>query len=181
MKPALFLDRDGVIIIDKDYLKDWQEVQLIDGVGPALRCAQDAGFLLFIVSNQSGIGRGKITMAESDMCFKRTLFLLEQFGVKITEVYVAPEHPDEPSIGRKPSPHFVLEAIKKYDVDPSKSYFIGDRLSDLQCGKRANLASSILVMTGYGRQNKENCVAEMPECGIANDLAAAVHAILLSR
>lgn len=177
---ALFLDRDGVIIVDKHYLKDWKEVELIPGSGAALKRAQDLGFTLFIVSNQSGIGRGKITPYESDMCFKRTLFLLEQHGVTISAVYVAPEHPDLPSVGRKPSPHFVLEALRDFNIDPKRSYFIGDRRSDLECGKNAGLRASILVMTGDGESNREECAAALPECWQVADLAAAVEMILKS-
>ncbi len=178
MKPALFLDRDGVIIVEKHYLKDWKEVELLPGVGTALKRAQDAGFELFIVSNQSGIGRGLILESESEMCFERTRYLLEQHGVKIKEIFVAPEHPDEPSIGRKPSPHFVNLAASKYDIDKSKSYFIGDRLSDLLCGKNANLRASILVMTGYGQKNLAECAREMPEALTAVSLGEAVAMIL---
>jgi D-glycero-D-manno-heptose 1,7-bisphosphate phosphatase len=165
---ALFLDRDGVIIVDKHYLKDWNEVELIPGAGEALKRAQDLGFVLFIVSNQSGIGRGKITIAESNACFLRTIELLAQHGVEIPpgKVYVAPEHPDEPSIGRKPSPHFVLEAIRDYGIDPKRSHFIGDRRSDLECGINAGLASSILVMTGEGAANSDECAADLPQCNM---------------
>jgi D-glycero-D-manno-heptose 1,7-bisphosphate phosphatase len=175
---ALFLDRDGVIIVDKHYLKEWNEVELIPGSGNALKRAQDAGFVLFIVSNQSGIGRGKITPYESDMCFKRTLFLLEEHGVQIKKVYVAPEHPDLPSVGRKPSPHFVLEAIREFGINPDQSYFIGDRRSDLECGRNAGLLDSILVMTGEGQSSSVECGLDMPECKQVADLAAAVDMIL---
>src|SRR4051812_39194272 len=178
MKSALFLDRDGVIIVEKHYLKDWKEVELIAGVGEALRRAQEAGFLLFIVSNQSGIGRGLITPFESDQCFKRTLYMLEQYGVHISGVYVAPGHPDQPSIGRKPSPHFVLQALREHNVDPNGSYFIGDRLGDLQCGINAGLKASILVLTGYGTKNLQECQTAMPHVGVCKDLPAAVDLII---
>jgi D-glycero-D-manno-heptose 1,7-bisphosphate phosphatase len=178
MKPALFLDRDGVIIVEKHYLKDWKEVELLPGVGTALKRAQDAGFELFIVSNQSGIGRGMILESESAMCFERTNYLLEQCGVKIAETYVAPEHPDQPSIGRKPSPHFVNQAIEKYLIDRSRSYFIGDRLSDIECGKNAQLKGSILVLTGYGQKNHDECVRAVPETIVHADLRTAVAYIL---
>jgi D-glycero-D-manno-heptose 1,7-bisphosphate phosphatase len=178
VKPALFLDRDGVIIVEKHYLKDWKEVELLPGVGPALKKARTAGYDLFIVSNQSGIGRGLITPEQSDECFARTLDLLAQQGVDIVETYVAPEHPDHPSIGRKPSPHFVNEAITQFSLDRDASYFIGDRLSDLQCGKNAKLKGSILVLTGYGQKNHAECVAALPETIVCADLAAAVDMIL---
>lgn len=181
MRPALFLDRDGVIIVEKHYLKDWKEVELLPGVGPALKKAMNAGFLLFIVSNQSGIGRGLITPQESLQCFDRTLHLLNQHDVQIAEIYVAPEHPDEPSVGRKPSPYFVEQAIEKFHVERSESYFIGDRLADLQCGKNAKLKGSILVMTGYGQKNHAECVREMPEAMVAISLKEAVDMILDSR
>jgi D-glycero-D-manno-heptose 1,7-bisphosphate phosphatase len=180
MNKALFLDRDGVIIVDKHYLKDWNQVELIPGAGESLKRAQDAGYKLFIVSNQSGIGRGKITPYESDMCFKRTLFLLEQHGVSISAVYVAPEAPDRPSIGRKPSPHFVLQALREFNVDPKQSFFIGDRLSDLECGKNAGLLGNILVLTGEGEANREKVREAMPESGQADDLADAVEMIIVS-
>jgi D-glycero-D-manno-heptose 1,7-bisphosphate phosphatase len=174
---AIFLDRDGVLILEKHYLKDVNEVELIPGVGPALKRAQDAGYFLFIVSNQSGIGRGLITPEEAKLCFDRTLELLAKDGVTIKHVYCAPEHPDAPSIGRKPSPFFVGKACFDYDINPAHSFFIGDRLSDLQCAIYSG-TWPYLVLTGYGEKNQLECQAKIPALVTCKSLVEAVKDIL---
>lgn len=178
-KKALFLDRDGVIIEDKHYVNDPKNVKLIANVGDALFRAQRAGYLLFIVSNQGGVGKGIITMEQCIACFDETRKQLAGYKVFIKETYFAPEAPDDPNpIGRKPLPYFVNEACEKYDIDKTRSYFIGDRLSDLECGFNAGLGDSILVRTGYGAKNEAECVKKFPHLLVVNDLDSAVDVIL---
>src|ERR1700760_3337231 len=110
MKPAVFLDRDGTIIKDKDYLRHPEEVEIFPDVGAALKRLQDAGFALFIVSNQSGVGRGYFTMADVEKVHEHLQKELAREGVRFEKIYVAPEAPDQASRGRKPSPQFLFDA-----------------------------------------------------------------------
>jgi len=172
---AVFLDRDGTIIEDKDYLDDPDQVVLFSGASAALKRLQDAGFKLFIVTNQSGIGRGYYTVEDMHRVNARLLEELGRSGVRIEKVYFAPEAPEEPSRGRKPSPQFLFDARDEFGVDLNQSYMIGDKLTDVECGWNAGVKQSILVRTGHGA----NVLLKGGE--IANDLPAAVEWILNPR
>src|SRR2546423_9218443 len=104
MQAAVFLDRDGTLIVDKDYLSRPQDVVIFRGVETALKRLQNAGFKLFIVSNQSGVGRGYFTMHDCEKVNQHLADQLKKDGVRFEKIYIAPEAPDEPSRGRKPSP-----------------------------------------------------------------------------
>ena len=103
MNQAVFLDRDGTIIEDKNYLRDPEHIVVFPGAVSALARLQSAGFKLFIVSNQSGVGRGYFTMAEVELVNRRLVEQLGRSGVRFEKIYVAPEAPDAPSRARKPS------------------------------------------------------------------------------
>jgi D-glycero-D-manno-heptose 1,7-bisphosphate phosphatase len=150
MKRAVFLDRDGTLIEDKDYLHRPDDVAFFPGAIDALRRLQDEGFLLFIVTNQSGIGRGYFTMEDCAKVHRHIEQKLGESGVRLTKIYIAPEAPDRPSRGRKPSPKFLFDARDEFGVDLTRSYMIGDKLIDLECGWNAKARQSILVRTGYG-------------------------------
>ena len=150
VKRAVFLDRDGTLIEDKDYLHRPEEVVIYPGVGAALRRLQDAGFLLFIVTNQSGVGRGKFPIEDVHCVHEHLCRELAKDGVRFEKIYIAPEAPDAPSRGRKPSPQFLFDARDEFGLDLAQSYMIGDKLIDLECGWNAGVRRSILVRTGYG-------------------------------
>jgi D,D-heptose 1,7-bisphosphate phosphatase len=149
-KRAVFLDRDGTINVDKDYLSDPAQLEIIPGVSRALRRLMEAGYLLFIVTNQSGIGRGYYTPADMQAVHKRLCDDLAKDGVHFEKIYFASEAPEEPSRGRKPSPQFLFDARDEFGVDLAQSYMIGDKLIDVQCGWNAGVKKSILVRTGQG-------------------------------
>src|ERR1051325_2544595 len=137
MHAAVFLDRDGTLIVDKDYLSRPEDVVIFPGVGPALKELQDRGFKLFIVSNQSGVGRGYFTLADVEKVNAHLLRELLRDGVRFEKIYIAPEAPEQPSRGRKPSPQFLFDARDEFGLDLSRSYMIGDKLIDLECGWNA--------------------------------------------
>lgn len=173
---AVFLDRDGTIIEEVGYLSDPAKVELLPGAAEALQRLQQAGFLLFLVTNQSGIGRGYYTEEEMHRVNARLLELLS--GIRLARIYYAPERPDQPSLGRKPSPAFLFHAAKDFGIDLSQSYMVGDKLSDIQCGIRAGVRKAILVRTGYGRQVEETTPPELQQAVVVEDLAAAADWIL---
>jgi D-glycero-D-manno-heptose 1,7-bisphosphate phosphatase len=175
---AVFLDRDGTLIEEKHYLHRPAEVSLYPGAPQALARLQEAGFVLFLVTNQSGVGRGYFTMEDVGAVHRHIADLLAGHGVRFTEVYVAPEAPEQPSRGRKPSPQFLFDARDQFDVDLSQSYMVGDKLIDLECGWNAGVRKSILVLTGYGREVQAAAGDRLRDGVIAQDLAGVADYIL---
>jgi D-glycero-D-manno-heptose 1,7-bisphosphate phosphatase len=179
VRRAVFLDRDGTIIEEKEYLADPARVVVFPGAGAALRRLQDAGFLLVVVTNQSGIGRGYYTLADAEAVNARMLELLASHGVQIERIYLAPESPDQPSRGRKPSPQFLFDARDEFRLDLAASYMVGDKLLDLECGWNAGLRRSLLVRTGYGAEWERKIAGQsLPPWAACDDLPAAVQWIL---
>ncbi len=174
---AVFLDRDGTLIEERHYLHRPEDVALLPGAGGALRQLQDAGFHLIQVTNQSGVGRGYFTLADVERVNRRVAEEFARHGVRFTHVYVAPEAPDQPSRGRKPSPQFLFDARDEFGVDLARSYLIGDKRIDLECGWRAGVKACLLVRTGYGQQE----AAQLPAGSsaiVVDDLPRAAHWIL---
>ena len=152
MNRAVFLDRDGTLIVEKNYLHKPEEVEIFPGVGAALNKLCAAGFKLVMVTNQSGIGRGYYTLADAERVNEHVCNLLAQAGASIERCYIAPEAPDQPSRGRKPSPAFLFDARDEFHLNLAESFMVGDKLIDLECGWNAGVKKSILVRTGYGAE-----------------------------
>jgi len=178
MKPAVFLDRDGTLIVEKNYLRRPEEVVLFPGAPAALKRLGDAGFELFIVSNQSGVGRGYFTLAEVECVNEHLHDELAGVGVRLRKIYVAPEAPGQPSRGRKPSPQFLLDARAEFDVDLARSCMVGDKLIDLECGWNAGVQKSILVRTGYGAELERTEADKLSRAVVVDDLSGAADWIL---
>jgi D-glycero-D-manno-heptose 1,7-bisphosphate phosphatase len=172
------LDRDGTLIEDKDYLIRPEEVVLFPGVASALKRLQSAGFKLFIVSNQSGVGRGYFTLEDVARVNQHLLQEFGRQGVQFTKVYVAPEAPDAPSRGRKPSPQFLFDARDEFNLDLARSFMIGDKLIDLQCGWNAGVKKCLLVRTGYGAETERTAPVEVKRAAVVDDLGEAATWIL---
>ena len=178
MNRAVFLDRDGTIIAEKHYLHTVKEVEIFPGTGAALKRLQDAGFMLFIVSNQSGVGRGYFTLADVDKVNAHLAAELASNGVRFEKFYVAPEAPEAPSRGRKPSPQFVFDARDEFGLDLARSYLIGDKLIDLECGWNAGVKKCLLVRTGYGAELERTAPDKLGSAVVVDDLPAAAEWIL---
>jgi len=135
---AWFLDRDGTIIVDQDYLGDPEEVVLLDRACEALKLAQDAGYLLIIVTNQSGIARGYFSERDADRVDEQMCTLLAQQGVTIAQIYRCPHHPEGlPPYNiactcRKPQTGLFRQAILEHDIDPLQSIACGDKRRDIE-------------------------------------------------
>jgi D-glycero-D-manno-heptose 1,7-bisphosphate phosphatase len=167
--PALFLDRDGVLINYIPYLSHPDQVTIPDGGGEALRKWQDQGFLLIIISNQSGISRGYFSVEDMQSIHDKIQSEYAKFGVNFTEVFVCPHQPSECCICRKPSPFMILHAAKKYDIDLQKSFFIGDADSDLECASRAG-CNPILLLTGRGEETLQKISNNQKSISIYSNL-----------
>jgi len=177
-KRAVFLDRDGTLNVDKEYLSDPAQLEIIPGTRLALRRLMDAGYLLFIVTNQSGIGRGYYTLADMHSVNDRLCAELAKVGVHFKKIYFAPEAPEQPSRGRKPSPQFLFDARDQFGVDLAHSYMVGDKLIDLECGWNAAVKKSILVRTGYGAKIERESSSVVAKGMVVDDVAAAAACIL---
>ena len=151
---AIFLDRDGTIIHDKEYLHKPEDVELIPGADNALRHAIELGYLLFLFTNQSGIGRKYYSMEDAVRVNDRMIELLGLPSPGFSGICIAPEIPEEPSRYRKPSPNFILEMIAKHHLDPDKCCMIGDKKSDVLAGLNAGIRS-VAVLTGKEKEQRE--------------------------
>ena len=172
------MDRDGTLNVDRNYLSDPAQLELIPGVPVALRRLADAGFLLFIVTNQSGIGRGYYTLEDMQRVHERLCAELAAAGVRFERIYFAPEAPEAPSRGRKPSPQFLLDARDQFGVELGQSYMVGDKLIDVQCGQNAGVKRSVLVRTGYGASVERTERDKLCDVFVVDDLTAAADRIL---
>ncbi len=181
MNPAVFLDRDGTLIAEKNYLCRPEDVEIFPGAGGALKQLQDAGFKLFIVSNQSGVGRGYFTLAEVDRVNEHLCRELANDGVRFKKIYIAPEAPDRPSKGRKPSPQFLFDARDEFGLDLGQSFMVGDKLIDLECGWNAGVKTSILVRTGYGAKLEAEAPDKLSSAMIVDGLPGVAEWILKTK
>ena len=170
MNQAVFLDRDGTLIEEKEYLSKPEQVVILPGVPQALKRLQDAGFLLIIVTNQSGIGRGYFTLADVERVHAHLIREFAESGVEFRKIYLAPEAPDQPSRGRKPSSQFLFDARDEFEIDLSQSYMIGDKLIDLECGWNGGVKKSILVRTGYGGKLEQTSPHLLGKAVVLDDL-----------
>jgi D-glycero-D-manno-heptose 1,7-bisphosphate phosphatase len=150
-RPAVFFDRDGTLMEDAHYCGDPALVRMYAGVPEGLRKLKAAGFRTFIVSNQSGIGRGYITEEQYRAVQAE---LLAQIGEGLIDAsYFCPDAPGVVSLCRKPEPGMVLQAVRDYEIDLPRSYIVGDKAADVECGRRAGM-KTILVLTGYGAEQQ---------------------------
>jgi len=175
---AVFLDRDGVLNEDHGYVHRVEDCVLLPGVGPALRRLQAAGYLLFLVTNQSGIGRGYYRLEDMHRVHDYLQAELGRERVRFARIYYSPEAPDQPGRGRKPSPAFLFDARDEFGIDLPRSYMIGDKLIDLECGWNAGVRRSLLVRTGYGAQVERDAPEPVRRAVVVDDLTAAVDWIL---
>ncbi len=139
MAKALFLDRDGTLIFDRDYLADPAGVELIPGAADALRRARSLGYRLFLFTNQSGIGRGLHTLDDTARVNARMEELIGLPPPLFDGVCIAPEAPGQPSRYRKPSPNFITETLAQHGLDPQQCWMVGDRESDIEAGLNAGI------------------------------------------
>lgn len=167
---ALFLDRDGTLIRDAHYLKDPDKVEIIETAGPALTMAKEAGYLLFMHTNQSGIARGYYDWSDVHACNHRMHHEFEWPEDFFSEICIAPESPDQVGGYRKPSPKFEKEMIEKYDLSPSNCWVIGDKWIDGQTALNSQM-NGALVRTGKPIEPSMEKKAENQKIKIFKDLS----------
>ncbi|HWA85174.1 MAG TPA: HAD-IIIA family hydrolase [Opitutus sp.] len=166
---AVFLDRDGTLIINRDYLRDPVGVELLPGVRDTLHALLADGWLLFLFTNQSGVARGFHTLDDVAACNARLLELLALPAPGFTDVCIAPEGPDDPVVYRKPSPRFILEMIAAHDLDPAQCWMVGDSASDVHAGLNAGLRSALV-----GSRETAALPAAVLRCAGLKEFATAI-------
>lgn len=178
---GIFLDRDGTINKEVDFLSTPEGLELLPGSARAIREANDLGFKVFVVTNQSGIARGLLTETQLQQIHSKLTAMLAAEKAYIDAIYYCPHHAESGSGEykqecdcRKPNTGMVRQAAAEFNIDPKESFVIGDRMIDVQLARNVN-ARSILVLTGYGKDELALCRAEHIEIGyIADDLYDAV-------
>lgn len=156
MKKALFLDRDGVINKEYSYVHKAENFEFIEGVFEALKKAQEKGYLLIIVTNQAGIGRGYYL---EDDFFRLTEWMIEAFkshGVHIDRVYHCPHGPDDGCECRKPEAGMIKSAAADFNIDLENSWLVGDKESDIEASIKAGIKNHILVRSGHKIDEKSS-------------------------
>jgi D,D-heptose 1,7-bisphosphate phosphatase len=178
VRPAVFIDRDGTLNVERGYLSRPEDIELIPGVGEALRKLSGAGFLLIVITNQSIIARGLASEAQIEDVNRRLASEIGKFGVRLDAIYLCPHHPNSArprpdfAVGcdcRKPQIGLVQRACRDFAIDLSRSWMVGDHTRDIEMASRAGLRS-VLVRTGYaGRDAEWNSTPDH----LVDDLSAA--------
>ena len=170
LSAAVFIDRDGTIIEDADYCSHPEQVKVFPGVPEALRRLKSKGFKLIVITNQSGIGRGFFTVGQYRAVESE---VSRQLGHGLIDAtYFCPDVPGQHSSDRKPSPGMVLQAQREHQIDLARSFFVGDKEIDVECGRNAGVRT-IRVQTGFDRD-----VTGSAADWAAKDLPAAAQLIL---
>lgn len=154
MRKAIFLDRDGTLNIDHGYVHQIDDFQFIDGSIEALKQLKEMGYLLVLVTNQSGIARGYFSEEQFLQLTEWMDWSLADRGVDLDGIYYCPHHPEgegeyyQDCYCRKPKPGLLLQAINEFDIDPNQSFMVGDKIEDLLAGEAAKVRYKLLVKTG---------------------------------
>ncbi|MFD0966551.1 D-glycero-beta-D-manno-heptose 1,7-bisphosphate 7-phosphatase [Seminibacterium arietis] len=165
MKKAIFLDRDGTLNIDYGYVHEIDQFHFIEGSIEALKKLKELGYLLVLVTNQSGIARGYFSEDEFLKLTEWMDWSLADRGVDLDGIYYCPHHPNghgkysKNCDCRKPESGMLLQAIKELEIDPEQSFMVGDKIEDLQAGLNAKVRYNILVKTGKPIDDKSKALA----------------------
>ncbi|MBL0058301.1 MAG: D-glycero-beta-D-manno-heptose 1,7-bisphosphate 7-phosphatase [Elusimicrobia bacterium] len=170
-RAAVFLDRDGTLNVEKDYVHRYANWEWIPGAVDGMRKMAGLGFRLVVVSNQSGVARGYYSAADVRALHGQVAKDLHGMGVEVAGFYFCPHGPGEGCDCRKPRPGMVLKAETDLNIDLSRSFLVGDKLIDVQAAQAAGV-QPILVGTGYGLKEKAHLPAGVP---FVRDLSAAAH------
>ena len=160
---AVFIDRDGTININVEYLDTPDEFKMYPGVAEGIRLLKENGYKIIVITNQSGIARGFFTEETLEKIHNKMKDELSEKGASIDAIYYCPHHPDEKCNCRKPNTGLLKKAIKDFDIDVKNSFFIGDRMIDVEAG------SKIGVKTVLVPENKEKVELEIRKSYIKPD------------
>lgn len=168
--PAIFLDRDGVVIVEKHYLRDPEQVELYPGVSEKLKFMRKFKVPIVLVTNQSGIGQQLLGWPEYDLVHRRMLDLLEM-DRPFAAIYANAHHPtDTEATWRKPNPGMILQAAADLNICLESSVMVGDRCVDLEAATRAGVKLLIHVKTGHGAGERQNVIRNFPQAELTDSL-----------
>lgn len=153
MKKAVFLDRDGTLIVDKVYLNDPDQIEYLPGVFEGMRIMRDLGYIFLVATNQSGIPKGIVKLENLHEIHRRIQNEFKRHEIQIAGFYFAPHATDSGHPDRKPSPGMLLAGARDHDVDLKKSWMIGDRLTDIQAGENAGTRTALIGMIETPTEN----------------------------
>ena len=173
----IVLDRDGTVIVEKNYLSDPEGVELLPGVVTGMRRLAESGYKFVIITNQSGVGRGYFPLTAVDGVNQRIASLLQVEGIRVEGFYVCPHAPHEKCKCRKPETGMLFQAAAEQGFDHTKCWVIGDKVVDIELGRNAG-TRTILVRTGYGAE-VESTIKNRPDA-VVNNLDEASEIILRS-
>ena len=161
---AIFLDRDGVINKEVNYLSKSEDFEFIRGSIKALKILKQLDFLLIIITNQAGIARGYFSEEDLKKIHAKMIHILRTYNIILDDIFYCPHHPDftKTCECRKPKPGMIMKARDKHQIDLSKSYMVGDTLNDIKTGINAK-CKAILVLTGYGNEEVKKIKYIKPE------------------
>ena len=177
---AVFIDRDGTIIKERNYLKKIKDIELLPGVVEALKILNDTGYKTIVVTNQSGIGRGYVTEKKVIEINAYLVKLLKKKGVKIDALYYCPHAPDAGCSCRKPKLGMIKQAKAKFNIDLKKSYTIGDHTNDFLLGQNMG-GTGIFILTGHGKEELikiKNSKGKLKPDAVEQNLLKAVYWLL---
>jgi histidinol-phosphate phosphatase family protein len=161
MDPALFLDRDGVIMENRaSYVRNWGDVEFYPQALEALYNVRSSPYKVFLITNQSAVGRGIITLEKARSINQMVVNYIEQAGGRIDDVFMCPHAPDENCNCRKPRPGLILQAVEKYPIDLNRSIMVGDAISDMVAGQSAGIPFTMMVRTGRGNSQIADATVE---------------------
>lgn len=180
MQPALFLDRDGVIIENRsDYVRAWSDVAIYPRALDALVKIKNSQFKILMITNQSAIGRGLISLDIARGINDRLLTKIRSSGGRIDDIFLCPHAPQDNCSCRKPEPGLILQAASRYSIDLQNSILVGDALSDILAGQKAGVAQNVLVRTGRGSdQSLLPLASQIPDFLIYDSLYDALEHLL---
>jgi D-glycero-D-manno-heptose 1,7-bisphosphate phosphatase len=179
VRPAVFLDRDGVINQNRaTYVKSWEEFVFLPGVFAPLGRFAASPFAVVVISNQSAVGRGLLMRTDLEGIHRRMIRAIEGHGGRVDAVEYCPHHPAEGCECRKPRPGLLVRAASQLDLDLSRSYLVGDARSDMEAALCAG-CQPVLVLTGRGKAERKRMPLELlARCQVVDDLPAAADWIL---
>lgn len=175
-KTAVFLDRDGTINAEVDYVNRVSDFKLLPGAAQAIRALNRAGVRVIVASNQSGVARGYLTMATLGRITGKMREMLKRQGARLDAVYYCPFHPDDKPACRKPEIGMALEARERFGLDLKKCFMVGDTRADMEFGRNMG-ARTVLVASGHTRGDEAWVRKAKPDC-VAQDLEGAAIWIL---
>ncbi|NLC70888.1 MAG: HAD family hydrolase [Desulfuromonadaceae bacterium] len=165
LRRAVFIDRDGTLHVEKGYLCHAEDLEFFPGVPQAIGQLRQAGFLVIVITNQSGVARGYFTLFEVNLVHRHIQALLKREGTTIDAFYVCPHHPEgippfrTTCLCRKGHPGMLLQAAADFGIDLPNSFMIGDKTSDIEAGRNAG-CRPLLVLTGYGEETARKILPE---------------------